>query len=112
VQEQVDAGLLTPEQARTHPYSNVITRCVGANEDVAPDVYFGNLETGNSVSFPSDCQWTDRPDWTRWSYSFDTYSGTLAGTPNAPNDDDFADANTHEADVPKSFGPAIPAWLV
>src|SRR6185436_2130834 len=31
VQEQVDAGYLTPEQARTHPYSNVITRCVGAN---------------------------------------------------------------------------------
>ena len=27
VQEQVDAGLLTPEQARVHPYANVITRC-------------------------------------------------------------------------------------
>src|SRR5207248_2743637 len=27
VQEQVDAGYLTPEQARSHPYSNVITRC-------------------------------------------------------------------------------------
>ncbi|MFL5534161.1 MAG: PP2C family protein-serine/threonine phosphatase [Gemmatimonadales bacterium] len=25
VQEQVDAGLLTPDQARVHPYSNVIT---------------------------------------------------------------------------------------
>jgi serine/threonine protein phosphatase PrpC len=54
VQEQVDAGLLTPEQARTHPYSNVITRCVGANEDVAPDVYFGNLETGDVVLLASD----------------------------------------------------------
>ena len=31
VQEQVDAGFLTPEQARYHPYSNVITRCVGAS---------------------------------------------------------------------------------
>ena len=30
VQEQVDAGFLTAEQARYHPYSNVITRCVGA----------------------------------------------------------------------------------
>jgi len=37
VQEQVDAGYLSPEEARTHPYSNVITRCVGANSDVAPD---------------------------------------------------------------------------
>src|SRR6266851_2755368 len=39
VQEQVDAGYLTPEQARSHPYSNVITRCVGANSDVMPDIY-------------------------------------------------------------------------
>jgi len=54
VQEQVDAGLLTPEQARTHPYSNVITRCVGANEDVAPDVYFGNLEQKDVVLLASD----------------------------------------------------------
>jgi serine/threonine protein phosphatase PrpC len=54
VQEQVDAGLLTPEQARTHPYSNVITRCVGANEDVAPDIYFGNLERGDVVLLASD----------------------------------------------------------
>lgn len=54
VQEQVDAGLLTPEQARTHPYSNVITRCVGANEDVAPDIYFGNLERGDVVLIASD----------------------------------------------------------
>lgn len=54
VQEQVDAGLLTPEQARTHPYSNVITRCVGANEDVAPDIYFGNLEAGDVILLASD----------------------------------------------------------
>ncbi len=39
VQEQVDAGYLTPEQARTHPYSNVITRCVGANSEVMPDMW-------------------------------------------------------------------------
>jgi len=54
VQEQVDAGLLTPEQARTHPYSNVITRCVGANEDVVPDVYFGGLERGDVILLASD----------------------------------------------------------
>jgi PPM family protein phosphatase len=54
VQEQVDAGLLTQEQARTHPYSNVITRCVGANEDVVPDVYFGSLEVGDILLVASD----------------------------------------------------------
>jgi protein phosphatase len=54
VQEQVDAGLLTPEQARVHPYSNVITRCVGASVDVAPDLYFGSLQTGDVVLLASD----------------------------------------------------------
>jgi protein phosphatase len=54
VQEQVDAGLLTPEQARTHPYSNVITRCVGANEDVVPDIYFGTLQKGDVILLASD----------------------------------------------------------
>jgi PPM family protein phosphatase len=54
VQEQVDAGLLTPEQARVHPYSNVITRCVGANQDVIPDTYSGDLRVGDVVLLASD----------------------------------------------------------
>jgi len=54
VQEQVDAGYLTPEQARTHPYSNVITRCVGANSDVVPDLYVGTLRAGDVFLLASD----------------------------------------------------------
>lgn len=54
VQEQVDAGLLTADQARTHPYGNVITRCVGSNEDVVPDMYFGNLQSGDVILLASD----------------------------------------------------------
>jgi protein phosphatase len=54
VQEQVDAGLLTPEQARTHPYANVLTRCVGSNEEVVPDIYFGALEQGDVILLASD----------------------------------------------------------
>ena len=54
VQEQVDAGLLTPDQARVHPYSNVITRCVGASGDVVPDIYFGSLEQGDVILLASD----------------------------------------------------------
>ncbi len=54
VQEQVDAGYLSPEQARTHPYSNVITRCVGANSYVAPDIYVGALRTGDTFLLASD----------------------------------------------------------
>jgi protein phosphatase len=54
VQEQVDAGYLTPEQARTHPYSNVITRCVGANSDVSPDVYVGSVKPKDLFLLASD----------------------------------------------------------
>ncbi len=54
VQEQVDAGLLTPEQARYHPYSNVITRCVGAGESVEPDLYAGDVRPGDVFLVASD----------------------------------------------------------
>src|SRR5256884_7358662 len=54
VQEQVDAGYLTPEQARSHPYSNVITRCVGANSDVMPDVYLGTVKPRDLFLLASD----------------------------------------------------------
>jgi protein phosphatase len=54
VQEQVDAGFLTPEQARYHPYSNVITRCVGAGESVEPDTYTGEMRTGDVFLVASD----------------------------------------------------------
>lgn len=54
VQEQVDAGFLTMEQARYHPYSNVITRCVGAGEDVEPDIYQGDLQVGDIFLVASD----------------------------------------------------------
>jgi PPM family protein phosphatase len=54
VQEQVDAGFLTPEQARYHPYSNVITRCVGANDSVEPDVFTGTIQAGDVFLVASD----------------------------------------------------------
>jgi PPM family protein phosphatase len=54
VQEQVDAGFLTPEQARYHPYSNVITRCVGASPEVEPDIYAGEAKVGDLFLVASD----------------------------------------------------------
>jgi PPM family protein phosphatase len=54
VQEQVDAGFLTPEQARYHPYSNVITRCVGASPEVEPDIYRGEVRVGDVFLVASD----------------------------------------------------------
>ena len=38
VGEMLRAGAITEEQARTHPYRNVITRAVGTDESVRPDV--------------------------------------------------------------------------
>ena len=54
VQEQVDAGRLSPEEARVHPYANVITRCVGSSGDVVPDLYIGTLEAGHLILLASD----------------------------------------------------------
>ena len=54
VQEQVDAGLLTPEQARYHPYSNVITRCVGASDEVEVDIFSGAANVGDVFLIASD----------------------------------------------------------
>lgn len=54
VQEQVDAGHLTPEQARTHPFSKAITRSVGTNSDVMPDVYSGTVKPKDLYLLASD----------------------------------------------------------
>jgi serine/threonine protein phosphatase PrpC len=37
VQEMVDRGLLTPAEARNHPQGNVVTRAVGADDDLKLD---------------------------------------------------------------------------
>jgi hypothetical protein len=51
-----------------------------------PD-WTASLQYGRTVSFPSDCTWADRSSWSRWSWSFNTWTGTLRGTPNAYNVD-------------------------
>lgn len=39
VQELVEAGEITPAQAATHPHRNVVTRALGAEDDVDPDIW-------------------------------------------------------------------------
>ena len=41
VQLQVDQGVLTPEEARTHPRRNIILRAVGTDASVFPDILEG-----------------------------------------------------------------------
>jgi protein phosphatase len=54
VQEQVDAGLLTPEQARHHPQSNVITCCIGMSSEIEPDIIDGETRVGDVFLLASD----------------------------------------------------------
>src|SRR5205814_4747367 len=54
VAEEVEAGLLTEEQARVHPRRNIITRALGLRPEVDVDVYDTDLEPGNLVVVCSD----------------------------------------------------------
>lgn len=54
VEEQVRAGLLTRDQARSHAQRNVITRCLGTQPDVEIDIFSERLEEGDSMVLCSD----------------------------------------------------------
>src|SRR5437899_6179331 len=54
VAEQVRAGLLTEDQARTHGQRNVITRCLGTQADVDIDVFYEQLQEGDSLVLCTD----------------------------------------------------------
>lgn len=47
VQEQVEAGLLTPEQARVHPWANVLAQCLGVESPAEPEIHEGELRSGD-----------------------------------------------------------------
>jgi len=54
VAEQVRAGLLTEEQARWHPYRNIITRALGSAPDVTVDMLTEPLLPGDTILLCSD----------------------------------------------------------
>jgi serine/threonine protein phosphatase PrpC len=54
VEEQVRAGLLTRDQARSHAHRNVITRCLGTQAEVEVDVFSEALEEGDTFVLCSD----------------------------------------------------------
>lgn len=54
VQEQVDRGMITPEQAKNHPQSNIITRALGTEAYPTPDLYNGMTEDGDIFLLASD----------------------------------------------------------
>jgi len=54
VGEQVRAGILTKEQARTHPQRNVITRALGSQPTVQVDTFKGDLSDGDVMVMCTD----------------------------------------------------------
>lgn len=55
VQDWVDKGLITEEQAFVHPQSNVITRSLGdPNSEAQPDVRTYNIQDGDIILLCSD----------------------------------------------------------
>lgn len=54
VQEMIDRGEVTEDEAIGHRLSNVITRAVGANEELAIDVCHESIETGDIYVLCSD----------------------------------------------------------
>lgn len=55
VQELVDAGSLSPEEAERHPHANVITRAVGADDDeLELDKVIGQIQPGDRFLLCSD----------------------------------------------------------
>lgn len=54
VQEMVDAGMLHPDDAESHPDSNVITRAVGFDVDPRPDYWRVPLRVGLRLLVCSD----------------------------------------------------------
>jgi len=54
VEEQVRAGLLTKDQARSHAQRNVITRSLGTQSEVEVDVFSETLGVGDTLVLCSD----------------------------------------------------------
>jgi protein phosphatase len=54
VQEMVDAGVLTPDQAAEHPERHVITRALGSRAGIVPDFFLVPLTGGERLLLCSD----------------------------------------------------------
>jgi protein phosphatase len=54
VHEQVTAGILTEDEAKTHPLKNVVTRALGGGASVSPDLREMEFKVGDMFLFCSD----------------------------------------------------------
>lgn len=54
VEDMIYRGELTPEEARLHPQKNLITRCLGVEPEVKPDLYEVELKQGEFLLLCTD----------------------------------------------------------
>jgi PPM family protein phosphatase len=54
VQELVEAGIVRPEEARSHPDRHVITRAIGTGADPEPDYWMVRAESGDRILVCTD----------------------------------------------------------
>jgi protein phosphatase len=62
VNEQLQSGIISAEQARTHPLRNVVTRALGGKTDLQVDMQFHKTAAGDVLLLCSDGLTTMVPD--------------------------------------------------
>ncbi len=62
VNEQLQSGIISVDQARTHPLRNVVTRALGGKPDLQVDMQFQRMKTGDILMLCSDGLTTMVPD--------------------------------------------------
>ncbi len=62
VNEQIENGAISPEQARSHPLRNVVTRALGGRSDLVVDIESRRMAEGDMLLLCSDGLTTMVPD--------------------------------------------------
>ena len=62
VNEQIVGGMISPDQARSHPLRNVVTRALGGKNDMQVDMKLHKIEPGDILLLCSDGLTTMMPD--------------------------------------------------
>jgi serine/threonine protein phosphatase PrpC len=62
VNEQIQSGIISADQARSHPLRNVVTRALGGKADLQVDMQLHTMESGDILLLCSDGLTTMLPD--------------------------------------------------
>ena len=81
VQELVEAGEISPDEADSHHQRNVISQALGASEEIDPDTFEVDLDPGETVLLCSDGLTEEVPESTIYDIVADTES--LSGAADA-----------------------------